>query len=305
MEGIDTFDERVRFVLCELHLPRQWLYEAYSTRRRFDRDWVEARLAVQQPAFPTNHPVSVAMRKTSTGRQALHSFRQYMLPSGQRNGRDMMSSHSSAAWSTFRGEAPLAKSTSIQLDISAEAMLGEVVWLLSARRLASTHVVVLQRIAPDAILCGDHSLLARILEHLDPEGKGGTESVNRMPSEERTCIGQVYLSFLAAVEDLPAVLRRIVAAGSGGSGDTDLDGEEGAVSELGDEVRRIYQQMVWQQMVWCSSRHTLWDFSMAARYGGTRRKRHASCVSSTRLQLWHVDAWSLTASSEYLSCPPT
>ncbi|KAI8317832.1 hypothetical protein GQ54DRAFT_159308 [Martensiomyces pterosporus] len=185
MEGIDTVEECVGFVLCEVHLLRQWLYEACSTRSRFERDWVEARLAVQQPAFPGNHPVSVAMRKTSTGRQALPSFfGQYMSPSRQRDGRDIISSHSSATWSAFRSGTPLAKSTSIQLNISAEATLCEVVWLLSARRLASVHVVVLQRIAPDAILGGDHSLLAQIIEHLDPEGKGGAESVGHVPSED-------------------------------------------------------------------------------------------------------------------------
>ncbi|KAI8318487.1 hypothetical protein GQ54DRAFT_84118 [Martensiomyces pterosporus] len=110
MEDINGIEERVGFVLCELHLPRQWLYEAYSTRSRFDRDWVEARLAVQQPVFPVKHPVSVAMRKTSTGRQTLRSFfGQHMSPSRQRDGRGMMSSHSSAAWSAFCGGAPLAK----------------------------------------------------------------------------------------------------------------------------------------------------------------------------------------------------
>ncbi|KAI8318488.1 hypothetical protein GQ54DRAFT_300290 [Martensiomyces pterosporus] len=245
MEDINGVEECVGFVLCEVHLPRQWLYEACSTRSRFDRDWVEARLAVQQPEFPANRPVSVAMRKTSTGRQEVHSFfGQYMSPSRQRDGRGMMSSHSSAAWSAFRGGAPLAKSTSIQLDTSAEAMLRGVVWLLSAHRLASAHAVVLQRIAPDTILRGDHSLPAQILEHLDPADEDSAESVDRMPSEDWACGGQVYLSFLAAVEDLPAVVRRIAAAGSGGSGDTDLYGEEGDASELGDQVRRIYQQMV-------------------------------------------------------------
>ncbi|KAI8318048.1 hypothetical protein GQ54DRAFT_314855, partial [Martensiomyces pterosporus] len=158
MEGIDSIEERVGFVVCEVHLARQWLYEVYSTRSRFNKDWVEAHLAVQQPAFPANHPVSVAMRKTATGRQTLPSFfGQYMSPSGQRDGRGMMSSHSSAAWSAFRGGAPSAKGISSQLDTSAEATLCEVVWLLTARRLASVHVVVLQQIAPDAILSGDHS----------------------------------------------------------------------------------------------------------------------------------------------------
>ncbi|KAI8318398.1 hypothetical protein GQ54DRAFT_87280 [Martensiomyces pterosporus] len=190
MEGIDTFEECVGFVLCEMHQPRQWLYEVYSTRSRFDRDWAEARLAVQQPAFPGNHPVSVAIRRTSTGRQGMPSFfGQYMLPSGQRNGRGMMSSHSSAAWSAFRSGAPLAKSTSIQLNISAEATLCEIVWLLSACRLASAHVAVLQRIAPDAILGGDHSLLAWILEHLDPADEDGAENVDRMASEDWACGG--------------------------------------------------------------------------------------------------------------------
>ncbi|KAI8318780.1 hypothetical protein GQ54DRAFT_314185 [Martensiomyces pterosporus] len=108
MEGIDIVEECVRFVLCEVHLPRQWLYEAYSTRSRFDRDWVEARLAVQQPAFPGNHPVSMAMRKTSDGRQALPPFfGQHVSPSRQRDGRGMMSTHSSAAWSVFHGGALL------------------------------------------------------------------------------------------------------------------------------------------------------------------------------------------------------
>ncbi|KAI8318258.1 hypothetical protein GQ54DRAFT_314664 [Martensiomyces pterosporus] len=223
MEGINTVEECVGFVLCEVHLLRQWLYEAYSTRSRFDRDWAEARLAVQQPAFPANHPVSMAMRKTSTGRQAMPSF------FGQHI-------YSSAAWSTFHGGAPLEKNTSIQLNISAEAMLRDVVWLLSARWLASAYVVVLQRIAPDAILRGDHSLLARILEHLNPEGNGSAESVEWVPSENWACGGQVYLSFLAAVEDVPAVVRRIASAGSGGNSDTDLDGEEGAASELGDQA---------------------------------------------------------------------
>ncbi|KAI8319617.1 hypothetical protein GQ54DRAFT_313378 [Martensiomyces pterosporus] len=186
------------------------------------------------------------MRKTSTGRQEVHSFfGQFMSPSRQRGGRGMMSSHSSAAWSAFRGGAPSAKSISSQLNISAEATLRDVVWLLSARRLASAHVVMLQRIAPDDILRDDHSLLARILEHLDPEGKGGAESVDSVPSEDWGYGSQVYLSFLEAVEDLPAVLKRIAAAGSGGNGDTDFDGEEGAVSGLGDEVTRMCQQMVW------------------------------------------------------------
>ncbi|KAI8318529.1 hypothetical protein GQ54DRAFT_81058 [Martensiomyces pterosporus] len=89
----------------------------------------------------------MAMRRTSTGRQALPPFfDQHMSPSRQRNGRGMMSNHSSAAWSAFRGGAPSAKSISIQLDISAEATLREVVWLLGVRRLASALVVVLQRI---------------------------------------------------------------------------------------------------------------------------------------------------------------
>ncbi|KAI8318110.1 hypothetical protein GQ54DRAFT_111952 [Martensiomyces pterosporus] len=56
MEGIDTVEESMEFVLYEVHLPRQWLYEAYSTRSRFNKGWVEVCLAVQQPVFPANQP---------------------------------------------------------------------------------------------------------------------------------------------------------------------------------------------------------------------------------------------------------
>ncbi|KAJ1720012.1 hypothetical protein LPJ53_005304 [Coemansia erecta] len=114
-EPIDT-DEQIDFVLNHLHLPAQWLYDAYATRSRYDCDWALTRA----------------------------------------------------------------------VNSSADAILRQVVWLINAGQHSSAHMLVLQRIAPDAILRGEYDLLGRVLGHLDL-----IQAASRVPLEQWESGGRV------------------------------------------------------------------------------------------------------------------
>ncbi|KAJ2518213.1 hypothetical protein H4217_003475 [Coemansia sp. RSA 1939] len=105
---------------------------------------------------------------------------------------------------------------------SGEATMHHLSCLLRAGEQAAAHSLVLQRIAPDAVLCGDYKLLRRVLADID---------VSRV--RDWASGGQVYESFLAGVEDLPAALERIASAG---------DDEDD--SSMQQDIGAIYQQMV-------------------------------------------------------------
>ncbi|KAJ1785448.1 hypothetical protein LPJ59_006140, partial [Coemansia sp. RSA 2399] len=87
------------------------------------------------------------------------------------------------------------------------------------------HALVLQCIAPDTVLCGDYKLLKRVLGGFD---------VTRVC--DWAAGGQVYGSFVAAVEDLPSALERIAS-----SSDENDDGRGDTTQE---EIGDIYQRMV-------------------------------------------------------------
>ncbi|KAJ2656546.1 hypothetical protein IWW48_004964 [Coemansia sp. RSA 1200] len=105
---------------------------------------------------------------------------------------------------------------------SGEATMHHLSCLLRAGEQAAAHSLVLQRIAPDAVLCGDYKLLRRVLADFD---------VSRV--RDWASGGQVYESFLAGVEDLPAALERIASAG---------DGDDDTLTQ--QDIGAIYQQMV-------------------------------------------------------------
>ncbi|KAJ1726056.1 hypothetical protein LPJ61_005450, partial [Coemansia biformis] len=229
-EDFDAVEEQVRFVLYELQLPREWLYDAYVTRSRYDRDWAEARVGAakqqqqQQPrsvrAVGYSVQQAAAQRTTASGRPIVPSFfnfaqrQQQQQPGGQR---------AAASGSAAFGRGALCRAP---LDTCAEAVLRQVVWQLSAGQLAAAHALVLQRIAPDAILRGDHRLLRRILERLDPHEYEG------VAAEAWAVGGQVFQRFIGAVDGLPAVLQRIAEA------------DEGADMEAPtQQVHAIYRQL--------------------------------------------------------------
>ncbi|KAJ2608268.1 hypothetical protein H4S08_004515, partial [Coemansia sp. RSA 1365] len=96
------------------------------------------------------------------------------------------------------------------------------------------------RIAPDAILRGDHRLLARIFALVDPtqHSDGKNEYVVPVPLDEWTTGGQVFLAFVAAIEELPEVLQRIAAFE-----DDSANGDVEDMEALTQRVRAIYHRM--------------------------------------------------------------
>ncbi|KAJ1999838.1 hypothetical protein GGI04_004400, partial [Coemansia thaxteri] len=66
--------EQIRFVLDDLHLPRQWLYDALATRSRYDRDWADVRCGLVPPSttfarsfFDQQQQLSSSMEVDSAG----------------------------------------------------------------------------------------------------------------------------------------------------------------------------------------------------------------------------------------------
>ncbi|KAJ2811455.1 hypothetical protein H4S07_002054, partial [Coemansia furcata] len=202
----DRIEEQLRFVLEDLCLPRQWLYDAMATRSRYDRDWVDVRNCYGASADidrsrnidmqQQNHPVLSASQRqfTASGRPIVRSYFGQFAPSQQQQ------------QSTGVVSGP---PIDMPTDARAFATLRHVVWLLSARQLSAAHTVVLQRIAPDAILRGDYHLLSRVLSYLDSASTMQSDSA--VPLDEWATGGQVYQAFLAAVDGLPAVLQRIAS----------------------------------------------------------------------------------------------
>ncbi|KAJ2859947.1 hypothetical protein FB639_005700 [Coemansia asiatica] len=188
-----TEQEMVSFVVNQLHLPRQWIYEAYATRSRYDRDWVHTRSALSLSGIsPPSMDCATA---------TLHLF----------------------------------------------------VWLLNAGQTCAAHTLMLQCIAPDAILCGNYSLLGRVLEQLDPTKTDSsdeyfatataTATLNRLSLENWSTGGHVFLLFLSAVRDLPAMLGRLAAMsnGSNNSIDSDINADG---SQAFAQLQSAYQQML-------------------------------------------------------------
>ncbi|KAJ2013764.1 hypothetical protein GGI14_005213, partial [Coemansia sp. S680] len=231
----DRIEEQLRFVLDDLCLPRQWLYDAMATRSRYDRDWVDVRCnggggsADIEMTNSADHPVLAAAQRqfTASGRPIVRSyFDQFATPPPQQQ----------------QQKHPMAVNVPHNIDMStdtcrAAATLRHVVWLLSARQLSAAHTVVLQRIAPDAILRGDYHLLSRVLSYLDPALSSDSSvsssgaAVVVVPHDEWATGGHVYQAFLAAVEGLPTVLQRIASITT----ETPF--------ELVQELQRIYYEM--------------------------------------------------------------
>ncbi|KAJ2729617.1 hypothetical protein IW152_005556 [Coemansia sp. BCRC 34962] len=211
----DRTEEQLRFVLEDLHLPRQWLYEAMATRSRYDRDWLDVRsYGTFVDVEVEEHPVLVAAQRqfTASGRPIVQSFfGQYASPQQR--------------------QQPVSARVDMSTDSRAAATLRHVVWLLSAQQLSAAHTVVLQRIAPDAILRGDYQLLSRVLSYLDPTAAVSSAAKVIVPHEAWVAGGRVYQAFLAAVDDLPAVLQCIASAAARAS------------LELMQELQRIYHDM--------------------------------------------------------------
>ncbi|KAJ2575911.1 hypothetical protein GGH19_002619 [Coemansia sp. RSA 1807] len=180
-DSTDAVEEQIRFVLQELQLPRSWLFAAYATRSRYDRDWAETHVVRSRvPSAP--------------------------LTTSSHFGRLASAQH----------VAPV-------LDTVAETILQHFVWLLSANQAAAAHALVLQRIAPDAVLRGEYHVLKRVLEHL--------QSVQHLvPRDEWMAGGQVYLTFIASIDELPNVLSSIAS----GAGDAEA---------LAQRANTIYEQM--------------------------------------------------------------
>ncbi|KAJ2638517.1 hypothetical protein GGF40_001604 [Coemansia sp. RSA 1286] len=155
----------ISFVVNQLHLPRQWIYEACATRSRYDSDWLLERSA-----------------------------------------------------------------TTTTAAAGATATLRLFAWLLRSGQICAAHTLALQRIAPDAILCGDYSLLGRVLERLNP-----TLSVqdSRLSLENWNSGGHVYSLFLSAVRDLPAMLGRVADGADYSDG-----------SQVFAQIQTAYQQML-------------------------------------------------------------
>ncbi|KAJ1892890.1 hypothetical protein LPJ66_006079 [Kickxella alabastrina] len=224
-------EKMVAFVLRQLHLPRRWLDEAYATRSRYDCDWVAAHVSQYrqkqriQPAADSVVPAAV---------------------SGSYFGQFAPAAAAAIAAAAAPAAAAVGEAASPRvLDVVAEATLRQVAWLLSAGHLASAHTLVLQRIAPDAILRGDYHLLARVLSHLDPTASDSATITthSRVPLEQWASGGHVYSLFLSAVNGLPAVLKCIAA----GDSDSDSDASSGGGMDtdyLQQQIRQIYQQML-------------------------------------------------------------
>ncbi|KAJ2102245.1 hypothetical protein GGI09_001315, partial [Coemansia sp. S100] len=134
----DRIEEQLRFVLDDLCLPRQWLYDAMATRSRYDRDWVDVRCngggsTDIEMTSSADHPVLAAAQRqfTASGRPIVRSyFDQFATPPPQQQ----QQKHS------------MAVNIPHNIDMStdtcrAAATLRHVVWLLSARQLSAAHTV--------------------------------------------------------------------------------------------------------------------------------------------------------------------
>ncbi|KAJ2305777.1 hypothetical protein IWW55_001763, partial [Coemansia sp. RSA 2706] len=184
-DDADETEERIRFVLQELLLPRAWLYGALATRSRYDRDHAGGGAV----SVPAPRPITAfSPRSASLG-------------------------------------APLSG-----VDVAAQATLRQFAWLLSAGQAAAAHALVVQRIAPDAILRGEYQLLRRALEHLQRVDCG------LVPADEWAAGGQVYLSFIAAVEELPAVLQAIADSSSV---DADVEAQAQRVRDICEQMQSL------------------------------------------------------------------
>ncbi|KAJ1934018.1 hypothetical protein FBU59_005830, partial [Linderina macrospora] len=208
--GLSAFEQQVLFVRSELHIPEQWLYDSYASRSRYDRGQIETRSGFQQqPAFMTGYQAKSSM------------------PAG---------SFTSASSSFFRQSSVFGNmAVGAALDSAAEATLREIAWLISAGHMSSAHLLVLQKIAPDAVLRGDYRLLSKVLSFLDPTtavASGGA----CVSLEDWVRGGQVYKSFLVAVDDLPKILRQFAAA--------KVVDEQSTGVQLVEQVKQIYAQMV-------------------------------------------------------------
>ncbi|KAJ2820465.1 hypothetical protein IWW50_005044, partial [Coemansia erecta] len=184
----DAVEEQLRFVLQELRLPRAWLFAAYATRSRYDRDWAET------------HASSI----DSSGTR--------MLPL-QKNNNGLTATYFGGRLTSSPQYVHMQQRPVAVLDTVAEAILRQFAWLMSAGQTASAHALALQRIAPDAVLRGEYAVLRRVLEHLssvsvtDDDDDG--EQYHSVPSDEWAAGGQVYLTYIAAIEELPVVLASI------------------------------------------------------------------------------------------------
>ncbi|KAJ1952452.1 hypothetical protein EC988_003549 [Linderina pennispora] len=211
---VGSIEQQVRFVRNDLHLPELWLYESYANRSRYDRQLIEAHSGTQQLAFLTG-------RRAQTSSPAVVAAPPLFNP-GIFAGSQLA-----------QFASPLA---TVALDSAAVAVLREVAWLISAHRLSSAHLLVMQKIAPDAVLRGDYRLLSKVLSYLDPAVTSPDGSGTCVPGESWMCGGQVYKSFLAAVEDLPAILKQLAAA-------KQIDEQSSTVQQLAEQVKQIYSQM--------------------------------------------------------------
>ncbi|KAJ2326716.1 hypothetical protein GGI00_004670, partial [Coemansia sp. RSA 2681] len=244
----DSIEEQLRFVLDDLHLPRQWLYDAMATRSRYDRDWIDVRcngaagnaaaagsMGGNFHSLDQQHPVLAAAQRqfTASGRPIVRSYFGQYAPSQQQQQQQVPTESTSLSSSS----TAMALAGNMPTDTRAAATLRHVVWLLSARQLSTAHTVVLQRVAPDAILRGDYHLLARVLSHLDPmpsmssaAAESSSEGAAVVPYDEWATGGQVYQAFLGAIDGLPSVLQPIASATE-------------SSFELMREVQRIYHAM--------------------------------------------------------------
>ncbi|KAJ1748384.1 hypothetical protein LPJ79_004576 [Coemansia sp. RSA 1821] len=204
---VDRFEEQVRFVLQELHIPPAWLFAAYATRARYDRDWIDSAggtLVLGTAANGLGHSAPLFGSYSQT--------------------RNQFATATPGAGAGAGADAALQL-----LDTSAEAVLREFAWLVSAGQTAAAHALVLQRIAPDAVLRGEYRLLKQVLELLTDS------TVLPVPRDEWAAGGHIYLSFIAAVDELPQILSRMASADP-------ADDEMDTADAL--RVQDIYTQMV-------------------------------------------------------------
>ncbi|KAJ1722182.1 Nuclear pore complex protein Nup98-Nup96 [Coemansia erecta] len=113
------------------------------------------------------------------------------------------------------------------VNSSADAILRQVVWLINARQYLSVHMLVLQWIAPDAILHGEYDLLSCVLGHLDL-----IQAASHVPLEQWESVGHMFSLFLSAVRNLLAILHGIAD-----------DNECGTMDDGLQQVALVYEQM--------------------------------------------------------------
>ncbi|KAJ1719241.1 hypothetical protein LPJ53_005962, partial [Coemansia erecta] len=113
------------------------------------------------------------------------------------------------------------------VNSSADAILRQVVWLINAGQYLLVHMLILQQIAPDAILCGEYDLLGRVLGHLDP-----IQAASCVLLEQWELGGCVFSLFLSAVRDLPAILHSIAD-----------DDDRNTIDDSLQQIALVYEQM--------------------------------------------------------------